>query len=343
MEGHDIIVVGASAGGVEALRKLVAELPESLPAALFVVLHLPVTAMSTMPQILNRAGVLKAVEAKDKQIIEYGYIYVAPPNYHLLVKRGYISLTQGPKENSHRPAVDPLFRTAARAYGERVVGVILSGTLDDGSAGLLAVKSGGGVAVVQDPEDALFSGMPQNAIKHVDNVDYIVPVGEMAGVLVQLANSTVSVGQGEPISKDMEMECDVAELDMAIIGSDDNPGVPSNLACPTCGGTLWEQNNGNLLRFRCRVGHAWSQDSLHAEQAEALEEALWTALRALEESASLSQRMEKRARERKNERMARNYETQARETHERASLIREVLIKNKRNDSGGSLPDEGIC
>lgn len=339
MVGHDIIVVGASAGGVEALTKLVRDLPASLPAAIFIVLHLPTTAMSAMPQILHRAGVLKVAEPKDKQVIEYGYIYVAPPNYHLLVKRGYIRLSQGPKENSHRPAVDPLFRTAARAYGRRVVGVILSGTLDDGSAGLVAVKSRGGVAVVQHPEDALFSGMPQNAIQHVENVDYVVPLSEIAGVLVQLAGEAVSGGQDEPVSEEIEMECDAAEFDMQIIGSDENPGVPSNLACPTCGGTLWEQNNGNLLRFRCRVGHAWSEDSLQAEQAEALEEALWTALRALEESASLSRRMAKRARERNQERMALNYETQAQETHERATLIRDVLLKNKGN---GPVADEGV-
>lgn len=338
MVGHDIIVIGASAGGVEALTNLVRDLPASVPASIFIVLHLPTTAMSAMAQILNRAGALKAVEAKDKQVIKHGFIYVAPPNYHLLVKRGYMRLSQGPKENSHRPAVDPLFRTAARAYGERVVGVILSGTLDDGSAGLLAVKSRGGVAVVQNPQDALFSGMPQNAIKHVENVDYVLPLSEIAGVLVELAGEQVSGKEDQPVSAELEMECDAAEFDMSIIGTDDNPGVPSNLACPTCGGTLWEQNSGNLLRFRCRVGHAWSEDSLHAEQEEALEEALWTALRALEESASLSRRMAKRARERNQEAMALKYETQARETQEQASVIRDVLLKKKGN---GPVSDEG--
>ena len=338
MVGHDIIVIGASAGGVEALTKLVRDLPASLPAAIFIVLHLPTTAMSAMPQILNRAGKLKAVEAKDKQFIKHGYIYVAPPNYHLLLRRGYIRLSQGPKENSHRPAVDPLFRTAARAYSDRVVGVILSGTLDDGSAGLLAVKSRGGLAVVQNPQEALFSGMPANAIKHVENVDYVLPLSEIPGILVELAGEGVSGKEDEPVSAELEMECDAAEFDMSIIGTDDNPGVPSNLGCPTCGGTLWEQNSGNLLRFRCRVGHAWSEDSLHAEQAEALEEALWTALRALEESASLSRRMAKRARERNQEAMALKYETQARETQEQASVIRDVLLKKKGN---GPVSDEG--
>ncbi|MCT7948814.1 chemotaxis protein CheB [Ancylothrix sp. C2] len=339
MVGHDIIVIGASAGGVEALTKLVRDLPASLPAAIFIVLHLPVTAMSAMPQILNRAGKLKAIELKDKQLIKHGYIYVAPPNYHLLLRRGYIRLSQGPKENNHRPAIDPLFRTAARAYADRVVGVILSGTLDDGSAGLLAVKSRGGLAVVQNPKDALFSGMPANAIKHVENVDYVLPLSEIAAVLVELAGEEVLGREDEPVSAEMEMECDAAEFDMSIMDSDDNPGVLSNLGCPSCGGTLWEQTNGNLLRFRCRIGHAWSEDSLHAQQGEALEEALWTALRALEESASLSRRMAKRARERNQERMALNYENQAGETQERAKVIRDVLLKNKGN---GPIADEGV-
>ena len=170
MAGHDIIVIGASAGGVEALGQLIPLLPPDLPAAVFIVLHISSQGTSVLPNILNRAiakrqknSTLKAVHPQDGEPIVHGQIYVAPPDCHLLVKDGYIRLARGPKENSNRPAVDPLFRTAARAYGRRVVGVVLSGSLDDGTAGLMAVKQRGGVAIVQKPEEALYSGMPDNA------------------------------------------------------------------------------------------------------------------------------------------------------------------------------------
>ena len=175
MAGHDMVVVGTSSGGVEALMELCGGLPEDLPAAVFVVVHFPEGAPSVLPSILNRAGPLKAVHPEDGDPIENGRIYVAPPGLHLLVERGRVRLVRGPRENLHRPAVDPLFRTAAVAYGPRAVGVVLTGARDDGTAGLLAIKRRGGVAVVQDPDDALFSGMPQSALEYVD-VDYCLPL-----------------------------------------------------------------------------------------------------------------------------------------------------------------------
>lgn len=331
MPGHDIIVVGASAGGVETLCNLVRDLPADLPASIFIVLHLPSNGKSVMAEILNRASLLKASCPTNNEVIQYGHIYVAPPNYHLLVKRGVICLSQGPKENSHRPAVDPLFRTAARAYGRRVVGVILSGTLDDGTAGLLAVKSRGGIAVVQDPDEAMFPGMPQNAVDNV-NVDRILPVKEIAALLVRLANDLVIEEDAEPVSDAIKLESDIAEFDMAAIEGDNQLGTLAGFGCPTCGGTLWEVNEGKLLRFRCRVGHAWSEDSLISQQADALEEALWTALRALEESAALSRRLARRARDRNQERMAIRFDSEEQETKERAALIRKVLLKNDNTE-----------
>lgn len=191
MPAHDIVVVGASAGGVEALTQLVAGLPPDLRVSLFIVIHFPAQGKSILPDILNFYGPLGATHAKDAEVIEHGRIYVAPPNYHLLLKRGYVCLGQGPKENGTRPAIDVLFRTAARAYGCRVVGVLLSGTLTDGTAGLRAVKKRGGVAVVQNPDDALFCGMPKSAIKHVE-VDYILPVSTIASTLALLADETTT-------------------------------------------------------------------------------------------------------------------------------------------------------
>ncbi|MGL4621652.1 MAG: chemotaxis protein CheB, partial [Chroococcidiopsis sp.] len=293
MPGHDIIVIGASAGGVEALSQLLSLLPADIPAAIFVVLHVPSEGYSILPKILNRAiakrqkqSSLKAIHPQDGEQIEYGRIYVAPPDLHLLVKRGSISLAHGPKENGHRPAVDTLFRTAARAYGQRVVGVVLSGTLDDGTAGLMAVKQRDGVAIVQDPKEAMYSGMPRSAIENVE-VDRILPVAEMAALLVELARQPI-VTKTAAISDDMEMEADMAELELNAMQNPDRPGTPSPYACPDCGGVLWELDEGRLMRFRCRTGHAYSTDSLLAAQSESLEDALWSALRALEEKAALT-------------------------------------------------------
>src|SRR5256885_4553560 len=179
MPGHDIVVVGTSAGGVEALATLVSTLPPRLPAAIFVVLHISAHSPSFVPDILDRSGLLETVQASDGMEIKHGRIYVAPPDHHMLVGHGNVRVVRGPKENRHRPAVDPLFRSAALAYGPRVVGVILTGALDDGTAGLRAVKRCGGLAVVQDPRDALFPSMPQSALQHV-RVDHCLSVGEIA-------------------------------------------------------------------------------------------------------------------------------------------------------------------
>src|SRR6266581_2575786 len=187
MPGHDIIVIGASAGGVHALVTLVGSFPQKLSAAIFVVLHIPAESPSLLPDILRRAGSLEAVQAVDCMNIEHRFIYIAPPDHHLLIERGHVRVVSGPKEKRLRPAVDPLFRSAAQVYGPRVVGIILTGALDDGTAGLLAVKRRGGIAVVQDPEDALYPSMPRNAIEYVA-VDYIVPLSQMASLLKRLVD-----------------------------------------------------------------------------------------------------------------------------------------------------------
>src|SRR6476469_2300753 len=197
MPRHDIIVIGASAGGVEALINLVKNLPAELPAAIFIVVHIPAHSKSVLPNILTRAGSLRACHPQDGAKIENGEIYVAPPDYHLLVKQGYVTVARSARENSHRPAVDPLFRSSARVYGRRVVGVVLSGALDDGTAGLLAVKQRGGVAIVQDPAEAMFTGMPTSAIENVD-VDSILPITAIASRLVSLAQEPVEGEEADP-------------------------------------------------------------------------------------------------------------------------------------------------
>src|SRR5713226_9568821 len=187
MPGHDIIVVGASAGGVEALVKLVGQLPVRLPASLFLVLHIPPHSPSLLPGILSRSGPLAASHPEDGEEIRQGHIYLAPPDYHMLIEQGRIKLSHGPKENRHRPAIDPLFRSAAYSYGPCVVGVILTGALDDGRAGLMAIKRCGGVAVIQEPADALYHGMPTSAWEHVQ-VDCCLQLAKIGAALVRLAN-----------------------------------------------------------------------------------------------------------------------------------------------------------
>ncbi|MBD2006250.1 MULTISPECIES: chemotaxis protein CheB [Cyanophyceae] len=333
MPGHDIIVIGASAGGVEALSKLVKALPTDLPAAIFIVLHVPAQNTSLMPNILNRCGTLRAWHPEDGAPIQHGQIYIAPPNYHLLVKRGCVQVARGPKENGHRPAVDPLFRTAAQHYGRRVIGVVLSGNLDDGTAGLAAVKSRGGIAIVQNPDDSLFSGMPRSAIENVD-VDHILPLNAIAPFLVRLAQEQVEERQGGSASAQMEIETDLVELDMAAHSKYERPGTPSGFACPDCGGALWELGDGKLLRFRCRTGHAFSGETLLAEQSEALETALWSGLRALEERAALAHRMFKGAHDRNHTKSAQRFAQQEQEAQQNAAVIRQVLLKGLKDGDG---------
>lgn len=328
MQGRDIIVVGASAGGVEALKILVSLIPADIPAAIFVVLHVPPKGTSILPQILTRSGRLPAHHAIDGETIRPGRIYVAPPDVHLMVHDGAIQLARGPKENGHRPSVDVLFRSATRVYGPRVAGVILSGALDDGSAGLLAVKRRGGVAVVQDPADALYPAMPLNALGTVE-VDHTLPVAEMGDLLDRLARDPVPDEGGEAMpepSDEMAYEDEIAAFDQEAIQSDQRPGRPSGFGCPDCGGSLWELHGDELVRFRCRVGHAWSAGSLIAKQSEALEEALWVALRALEERADLAHRLARRLQKRGVARLAARYQEQRAECKRQADLVREILL-----------------
>ena len=205
MSKHDIIVVGTSAGGVEALVRLVHDLPADLPAIVFIVIHVPARGQSRLPEILSRSGPLEAIHPTDGLLVSPGHIYVAPPDHHMLVEQGHVRVVRGPKENRHRPAIDPLLRSAALVYGPQVVGVILTGALDDGTAGLLAIKQRGGVAVVQDPREALYAGMPQNALANV-SVDYCVPLADMGSLLTRLAGEEAPDTHLYPVSQQLEKE-----------------------------------------------------------------------------------------------------------------------------------------
>jgi two-component system, chemotaxis family, protein-glutamate methylesterase/glutaminase len=332
LAGHDIVVIGASSGGVEALVRLFGGLPEDLPAAVFVVVHFPQGAPSVLPSILNRAGPLKAVNPEDGDPIKSGRAYVAPPNFHLLVEDGKVRLGRGPRENRHRPAVDPLFRSAALAYGPRVVSVILTGARDDGSAGLLAVKSRGGIAVVQDPDDALFPGMPESALQYAD-VDHCIPLDKIAPLLDRVTREEAKEEGEYPVPDDMELESKLAGLDPTTIDSDERPGEISGFTCPECSGPLYEIQEGQLVRFRCRVGHAHTADSMLDEKAETLENALYVALNTLEESAVMAERLAGRSRGLEQGHAAGRFEERARNVREQAAVIRRVLIEGGAADA----------
>jgi two-component system, chemotaxis family, protein-glutamate methylesterase/glutaminase len=321
MPSRDIVVIGASAGGVEALASLVRRLPSDLGAAMLVVLHLSPEHKSVLPEILSSAGPLAARHARNGESILPNRIYVARPDHHLLVHEGHVRVVRGPRENGHRPAIDPLFRTAAYTFGARVIGIVLSGALDDGTAGLAAIKSQGGVAIVQDPDDALVDAMPRSALENVD-VDHVLSIADLGKVLPQLVVETVQP-LGAARSAVLEEES-ALQLNGPTEGAL-KVGQPSSLVCPDCGGVLNEVHDGHLVGFRCRVGHAFAPETLYTEQRTALEGALWAALRALEEQAALSRRMAVRAREFGHSKAAIRHDERAHSAQTQARTVRDAL------------------
>jgi len=321
---RDVVVVGASAGGVEALRTLVAGLPADFPAAVLVVLHVPSGTRSALPQILQRAGRLPAKQAEDGDPLRPGHVLVAGPDQHLIIHDGAVALSRGPTENGHRPAVDVLFRSAAQIGGPRVVGVVLSGALDDGTAGLAAIRSRGGIGVVQDPAEALHPSMPRSAIAGAAP-EHVVSVSEMPALLQRLAKEEVDETAVPPPPALMQVETALSGLDPDIYDRLDRPGVPATFSCPDCDGTLAPIQDEQVLRYRCRVGHAWTAESLVTQQSSAMERALWMALRSLEEKATLTRDLNRRAADRGHRRTAEIFAAQFDEAMQAARLVRELL------------------
>lgn len=309
-----LVVVGASAGGIEALTTLVRGLPDDFPAAVVVVLHLPASGTSVLPTILDRASALPAVAATEGAELRGGRIYVAPADCHLVVNRGELALSRGPRENGHRPSIDALFRTAAASYGPQAIGIVLSGTLDDGAAGLAVIKQEGGIAVVQDPEDALYDGMPRAAIERTE-VDHVLAVRDMPHLLVDLVD-------GADPDPDVQQGVSIDPVVDAPVGSD----LATALICPECGGALWEVAEAGVPRFRCRIGHAYSEDTLLDEQGNALENALWAALRGLKERAELLHRMAVRAADAGHAASADTFRAKAYDAERRAEIVRAGVL-----------------
>jgi two-component system chemotaxis response regulator CheB len=330
---RDVVVVGASAGGVEALREFVAHLPAGLPASVLVVLHVPAHGPSALPAILARVAGMPVEPATDGRRLDPGRVYVAPPDHHLLVRDGRMALARGPMENGHRPAIDPLFRSAARALAGRVIGVVLSGALDDGSAGLLAVAARGGLPLVQDPRSAPYPSMPTNALAVVPQAIVGTPA-ELAAYAARHTREIVTVGSG--FTPDSDLETTLVELDLAAVTSPEQPGPPAGLSCPDCAGGLFEIREGSLLRYRCRVGHSWGSLGLLAQQDAGLERALWMALRSLEEKVALCRRLAVSARGRGSALTAQRYDEAAADTQEATATLRALLLQRP----GGPEPVE---
>ena len=334
--GHGVVVIGASAGGVEALRNIAAGLPEDFQSTVFVVLHLPPSGTSVLPAILARAGDLSASHPTDGEEIKTGHIYVAPPDNHMLIEDGVVRLARGPRENGHRPAIDPLFRSAARSHGAGVIGVILSGVLDDGTAGLAAVKAAGGRTVVQDPADALYPAMPESAITYVDP-EHVVEADAIASLLLQLANQAPPEAPPAPVEPEIVLEETLVAADRSASDAP-QPGEPSGFTCPECSGALWEAGEDGVPRFRCRTGHQFSLETLVSAQSESIEAALWSAVRALEERSAMLRRIAQRLSSRGSSSSAFRYARQADQGIQHALALRHAL---HNLHAAGTEDDEG--
>jgi two-component system chemotaxis response regulator CheB len=287
---NQIVVMGASAGGLETLRALLHALPGDFPLPICIVVHSAPEAPGLLGEILDRAGPLQVSNGRNRERLVARHVYVAPPDCHLLIEPGVLRVTKGPRENGFRPAIDPLFRSAAQVYGPGAIGVVLSGSLDDGTAGLWAIKQLGGTAVVQDPADALFPGMAENALRHV-HVDYVVPLVDIAPLLAALASQPIAGRSSVHVPEQVETEVKIAMEHNPIDAGLEQLGEPSRFACPECHGVLLQLQEGTRTRFRCHTGHAYSVASLLAAIADGIEDSLWIAIRSLEEGQLLMARM----------------------------------------------------
>lgn len=330
-----IVVIGGSGRSLETLSSIAGGLPADFPGSIFIVIHIAEESPGLFGEYLEQCGSLPATYPRDHETIRRGHIYVARAGYQMTLEPGKIRVQRGPRENRHRPAIDPLFRTAARVYGARAIGIVLSGLHDDGSAGLYAIRQRGGIAIVQDPRDAALGEMPRRAIEY-STPDYILPASQIAPNLIRLVradrtetvmpNKTSHPKKSRSASRTSgSIKSDKPDRNITASYSDEGEGKPSVFACPECHGVLWELKNGYLTRFRCRVGHSYSADSLSHELSDSSERALWAAMRALEEKAAMQRRIADRFKG--NKTMAGRLRDQSAADDINARVIRDMIFR----------------
>jgi two-component system chemotaxis response regulator CheB len=327
---RDIVVIGASAGGVEALLELVTTLPKDFPAPIFVVQHVAPYSPSLMPQLLSRVSALPAKHPENGETIEPGVIYVAPPDHHLLIEDDHVLVTRGPKENRFRPSIDALFRSAAYTYGPRVIGVVLTGYLDDGTSGLWSVQRLGGLVVVQDPADAHFPAMPINALEFV-TADYIVPLSQIGSLLTRLTTeppaSKPHVTQEEMAL--LKIEFTIAKQENAFELGIIDKGKLTSFTCPDCHGALTQLVEGNIIRYRCHTGHAYTVNALLSEVTDSVESMLYQSMRGLEETKMLLQNLGSHFEQEAQPTVADLFFRRAAQAGKQARIIHESIIEHE--------------
>lgn len=328
MQTRNIIVIGASAGGVTALKQLVSSLPADFKGSIFIVLHIPAYSESRLPTILSMAGPLPALHPRDGDIIEPGKIYVATNDHHLILEKNKIIVRRGPKENRFRPSIDALFRSAAFVYGSRVIGIILSGMLNDGVSGLWTIQQHGGVTIIQDPDDAEQSQLPENAQEYVD-ADYIVPALDMAPLIAGLIKEPAPKrNKFTPKQLDLlKMEIIIATKDNAFEMGIMNMGEYTPFTCPQCHGALVRLEEGKMIRYRCHTGHAYTASSLLAELSETVESQLWMSMRGLEEMNMLLKHIGDHYKKLGNNKAASLFQGKAKESADRAQIIHDSVLQ----------------
>jgi two-component system chemotaxis response regulator CheB len=319
-----LVAIGCSAGGIEAMRELLSMLPADFPSPIALVTHIAPDAPRLLHEVLSRSGPLPAISPVNGERLRDGTIYVAPPDCHMLIEPGRVRLAKGPKENRFRPAIDPLFRSAAQVYGPAAIGVILTGNLDDGAAGLWAIKKLGGIAIVQDPNEAMFPSMPEHALQAV-TPDYCVRLREVAPLLVRLTSVPVEEVAHMDVPEDLEIEVKIAnEQDPLKVGVE-RIGTPSSIACPECHGVLRQWKEGGRTRFRCHTGHAYSADSLLSEITEGIENSMWNTIRSLQEGSMLMRQLSSHWEESHGAGTSIKLQERAKELERRADHLRDLL------------------
>jgi two-component system, chemotaxis family, protein-glutamate methylesterase/glutaminase len=329
MSGHDIVVIGTSAGGLKAVGAVLSQLPADLPAAVFVVQHLAADQNSVLPKLLGDVSRLPVHSPKDGDGFQQGRVYVASPDHHLLVNDDRVRVLRGPQENRFRPSIDALFRSAARSHGSRVIGVVLTGSLHDGSVGLQTIKMRGGITIVQDPDEAEYPSMPRTALRYV-NVDHIASIADAGALLVRKVTEP-SVDQAAfPTTEEIEIESNIAEQVMntrEFLEGVERIGTRTTYSCPDCNGAMWQIGDGEPLKLRCHVGHSFTGEVLSSGQNRNIEAALWTAIRLMEEKVTFSRQLAEREREQSMQDDADVHEREADALDEQITRLRDIIVE----------------